>query len=193
MKCTRMMQWYKVRSLDHRWKWRRSDGRRRAEWYRYSIQYCTLSCLEYTADVLHSTGDRPDGRQSTVFVLDDSDDDFQEKRMPTFLSLSLQFSYWSCLTFSVSAEKSGESVFDLLAADKASPLPTWKTRLIAFTDGAFATIYMTLLTILVLFIDDVRIAILPPEADDAVLVITYISLVSFSVELSKHCCLRLLL
>jgi len=78
-----------------------------------------------------------------------------------------------------------------LAADKASPLPTWKTRLIAYTDGSFATIYMTLLTILVLFIDDVRIAILPPEADDIALVITYISLVSFSIELSKHCCSRL--
>jgi len=32
------------------------------------------------ADVLHSADDRMDGRQSTVFVLDDSDEDFQEKR-----------------------------------------------------------------------------------------------------------------
>eukprot|EP00210_Caulerpa_lentillifera_P001909 g1836.t1 len=109
-----------------------------------------------------------DQRQSTVFVLDDSDEDFQEKRKT------------KTTTFT---ERSGGSVFDLLEVDKARPLPTWKKKLIAITDGTVATIYMTLLTILVLFIDDVRIAILPPEADDTVLVITYISLISFSIEL----------
>eukprot|EP00210_Caulerpa_lentillifera_P001911 g1838.t1 len=85
--------------------------------------------------------------------------------------------------FVILAEKNNKSVFDLLEVDKAHSLPTWKRKLTAVTNGTMAAVYMTLLTILVLFIDDVRIAVLPPQMDEAVLIIIYISLISFTMEI----------
>ena len=55
----------------------------------------------------------------------------------------------------------------------------------AVLDGTSLTIFMTLLTLLVLFLDDIRVAALPPEADHPIIVITYIAFVCFGIELSE--------
>lgn len=84
---------------------------------------------------------------------------------------------------------SGESVFDMLGVDNVDKsLPSWKQNMLAFVDGVSVTIIMTLLTILVLFLDDMRLACMPHSADDAIVIVTIICLIFFAIELSMFVC-----
>lgn len=76
-------------------------------------------------------------------------------------------------------------MFDLLGADRSRLLPSWKKRLINALDGTVLTVFMTILTLLVLFLDDIRVAAMPPEADHPIIIFTYIAFVCFAIELSK--------
>lgn len=81
---------------------------------------------------------------------------------------------------------SGESIFDMMGVDSlASLLPSWKKKTLALVDGVSMSIVMTLLTILVLFLDDVRLACFPPSADDAIVIVTIICLICFTIELGE--------
>lgn len=64
-------------------------------------------------------------------------------------------------------------------------MPEWKVKVMDIMDGTVMTCIMTLLTILVLFMDDMRLAFFPASTDQIFVILTYISLIAFTIELSK--------
>ena len=150
-------------------------------------------CLRiYLDDVAIRIGSKEKRWSSELMHLDSIDDDFQDKRKLTALRQSLKG-----LRVALSAaEKSGASVFDLLGVDKSRSRSPWQNKVQSVLDGTAMTSFMTLLTVVVLFLDDIRVAAMPPEADRPIVVITYFAFVCFAVELSAsrdvsqlyHCC-----
>lgn len=93
------------------------------------------------------------------------------------------------LLYHSTVQPSGESVFDMLGVDNVdNSLPSWKQKVLALVDGVSVSIVMTLLTVLVLFLDDTRLACLPHSADDAIVIVTLVCLIFFAIELSMFAC-----
>ena len=76
---------------------------------------------------------------------------------------------------------SGASVADAELVE-VKPMATWKTNLLTSVEGTAGTLVMTFLTLLALFMDDLRLWVFPKSADTAFVVVTVLVFAMFMIE-----------
>lgn len=67
---------------------------------------------------------------------------------------------------------------------------SWQAKLLTFTEGNVMTLIMTFLTLLALFMDDLRLWVFPKGADTAFVVLTVIVFAMFLIEFAILSCLK---
>lgn len=81
-------------------------------------------------------------------------------------------------------QKPQQSIFEndiTLAA-----LPRWKQRSLRFLNSIPYLVFSTLITVIAIFLSDVRLAVTPPSADKFFTVLASLCLVQFAIELVRH-------
>ena len=71
------------------------------------------------------------------------------------------------------------SVFQQL---EAANQPQWKARACELLDGTYISCFVVFVTLIAVFLDDFRLAVLPPAADPACIGITIFVLVVFVID-----------